>query len=255
MSRDGESNRRGANALLTAYVDGVAELAPDERRQVEAELADDPAARAEQAAVRALLDRLRAPAVASPASEPSWAAMEQAIRGAVGPDVPRPWWRLGRWVAPITALAAGATALVLWLAPGAATDSLIEAPRREPVVSPAARDVVALWLEGAEVEVDLSTPSVANLLDGAEGALAAFNEPLDQPVAASGRDVDAALDPELEPEVDAVDGSMRLLPDASLAWVDHLDGDALDRAERWLDAPAPARKPPAQPAARDKRGG
>ncbi|MEO7734226.1 MAG: hypothetical protein ABIY55_24900, partial [Kofleriaceae bacterium] len=59
-------------ALDTAYVDGVAELAPDERRAIEARLAADPAVRAEHAAVRRLLERMRA--VPPEGNEPDWPA-------------------------------------------------------------------------------------------------------------------------------------------------------------------------------------
>jgi len=63
MSRD---RRAGSDAdadteaaLLTAYVDGVAELPPDERHRIEAWMAGEPGARADAASVQALLDRLR----------------------------------------------------------------------------------------------------------------------------------------------------------------------------------------------------
>ncbi|HEX7839715.1 MAG TPA: hypothetical protein VF469_19705, partial [Kofleriaceae bacterium] len=67
--------------LLAAYVDGVAELLPDERREVEALLARDPGARVESEAVHALLGRLRA--LPPEGGEPDWAAMERSIRQAV----------------------------------------------------------------------------------------------------------------------------------------------------------------------------
>jgi hypothetical protein len=55
-------------------------------------------------------------------------------------------------------------------------------------------------------------------------------------------------DAEIDAEIDAVDGSVQLLPRESLAWIDRLDDDALDRAERWLARPVP----PAVPA---RKGG
>src|SRR5262245_62960485 len=85
--------------LLTAYVDGVAELSPDERKRIEARLADDPPARADEAEVRALLGRLRE--LPPEGNEPDWSAMERSIRAAVGSEVPRPWWRAWRWLVPV----------------------------------------------------------------------------------------------------------------------------------------------------------
>src|SRR4051812_39433380 len=100
MSGDaGETPRDREDELLTAYVDGVAELSPDERHRIEAHLAEQPRARADQAAVRALLDQLRA--LPHEGSEPDWVAMERSIRQAVGDAVPRPWWRNWRWLAPL----------------------------------------------------------------------------------------------------------------------------------------------------------
>src|SRR5689334_16487264 len=92
---------RDVHNLIAAYVDGVTELTPDERKAVEARLADDPAARTEQAATRELLDSLRD--LAPHGNEPDWSAMERAIGEAVGPTVPRPWWRSRavRWLLPI----------------------------------------------------------------------------------------------------------------------------------------------------------
>src|SRR5437667_9325055 len=92
---------RDVDHLLAAYVDGVAELTPDERKAVEARLASDPIARVEQAATRELLGSLRD--LAPHGNEPDWSAMERAIGDAVGPSVPRPWWRSRalRWLVPV----------------------------------------------------------------------------------------------------------------------------------------------------------
>src|SRR5687768_15759298 len=104
---------RSADELLTAYVDGVSELTAGERRAVEERIAADDTLRAEAAATRALLGRLRElprPAAGEPAGEPDWAALERSILDAVGPEVTRPWWRrLGpRWAMPAVALAVAA---------------------------------------------------------------------------------------------------------------------------------------------------
>ena len=151
---------RGA-ALVTAYVDGVAELLPDERRGVEAHLARDPGARAEADAARALLDRLRA--LPPEGGEPDWAAMERSIRQAVATAPPRPWWRRWQWLVPaMTCATAAAVLLVIW--PRTAPSSLprhLSDPAHASRGAPAPPDgdgVVALWLDGHEVDVDVSAP-------------------------------------------------------------------------------------------------
>ena len=214
MSRDpGEAPASEHDAepdldLLAAYVDGVAELSPDERHRVAARLARDPAARADQAAVHSLLDQLRA--LPLEGAEPDWAAMERSIRGAVGPGVPRPWWRRWTVLAPAMMLAtAAAVLLVMWARPAPApVAALDERPRGHPTATaePQAAEVVALWLDGAEVDVELS----ASDLLGADG---------------DGDDDATAADAGTEPG---------LLPSTNLAWVDGLDEDAIDRAEQWL---------------------
>src|SRR5262245_48274792 len=143
-------------ALLTAYVDGVAELSPDERRRIEARLADDPRARTDEAALRTLLGRLRE--LPPEGNEPDWSAMERSIRAAVGSEVPRPWWRAWRWLVPLTSCAtAAAVMLLLWSRPvairepvRAAMPPAPTAPRPpttpiERVDEPAA--IVPLWLD------------------------------------------------------------------------------------------------------------
>lgn len=208
---DDATEPQPGSELLTAYVDGVAELPPDERHQVAALLASDPQARADQAAVRTLLDQLRELPAAG--VEPDWAAMERSIRQAVGSSVPRPWWRRWKWLAPSAMLAtAVAVVLVMWAQP---------APIREPEVhgianlgSPdpqPAENVVPLWLDGAEVDVDLSASDLLSALESGE-------PDEDNPVQPG---------PDADTEVD-------LLPSTNLAWVDQLDEDAISRAERWL---------------------
>ena len=183
--------------LLTAYLDGVAELTPDERRRAEAAL--DPAA---AEATRALLGQLRAmPDVAG--AEPDWTAMARSISLAVGPRVPRPWWRSSwRWALPLAACGA-AVAIVLALRPGDAPAPIahVEAPRPAPV-EPAAHAPAPL--------VDLS-PLV--YLDGAATSI-------------------DAIDPAVLDEPDVVADEDNLLPTEQ--WIDRLDDRALDRAELVL---------------------
>lgn len=250
MSRDRSDRPRAAGGasdaaragddLLTAYVDGVAELPVAERRAIEARLADDPAARAEADAVAALLGQLRAlPPDAG--EEPDWQAMERSIRLAVADAPIRPWWRSWKWLVPaMTCATAAAVMLALWprassiavAVPAAGSAPLIRdsgatgatgtgprEPAHEVGREPAAGDgVVALWLDGGEVDVDLSRTETAGGLadllggDAPEGAEA-------PDAAAAGRD------------------DLGLWPATGMAWVDNLDDAALDRVEHWLESP------------------
>jgi hypothetical protein len=213
MSRD--TGERDAE-LLTAYVDGVAELSADERRRVSARLARDPEARADEAAVRSLLERLRA--LPPEPGEPDWAVLERSIQHAVGSDLPRPWWRRWRWLAPATTLATAALVLlVMWARPPATEQTPASDRPTHPARTPIGDDVVALWLDGAEVDVDLSASDMLG------ESLAGDDEPA-------------------SPELAGSHGP-ELLPTTDLAWVDHLDDDALDRAERWLAGASPRRSP------------
>jgi hypothetical protein len=234
MSRDRSHDRDDAAAakrdgerdleLLTAYVDGVAELSPDDRRRVGARLASDPQASADETATRALLGRLRA--LPPEGEEPDWAAMERSIRDAVGSEVPRPWWRAWRWLVPVmTCATAAAVMLMLWPSSGPTRAPVLD--REQPVASsphpqpqPAeASDetaaIVPLWLDGAEVDVDLSA---AEMLRGP----------------GTGDDDPGRSDEADEHGVDGAD--VALLPAADLGWVDHLDDAAISRAERWLSS-------------------
>ncbi len=209
---------RSSRDLLAAYVDGVSELTAEERRALEERLAADDALRAEAAETRALLGRLRELPGGSHGSggEPDWAELERSIMDAVGPEVPRPWWRrLGwRWVMPAAALAVGAAILAL----------VVRAPEREadpaPVIgapapsgagagapapsgapAPGSRDTMALWLDGEGIEVVL--------------------------------DAEELLDVPWESDHNLED----LLPASDLAWVDELVEDELARAEALLNDP------------------
>jgi anti-sigma factor RsiW len=208
MRRDRLANSDAERALDAAYVDGAAELSTDDRRRIEARLADDPEARAEHAAVRGLLARLRA--LPPEGAEPDWMMLERSIRAAVGPDVPRPWWRRWTSIAPLTAaVTAALVLLVIWGRPATRTSTALEATRHgsaqiEPPVRQAPApatgdDPVALWLDGAVVHVD---PTAADAL--------------------------------ITPGGDEAADEVGLLPSTDLAWVDNLDDAALDRAERWL---------------------
>jgi hypothetical protein len=191
--------------LLTAYVDGVAEVAPGDRRRLEARIADDPRARAEAASVRGVLDRLRA--IPAEGNEPDWGALERSIRDAVGERAPRPWWRRGRWLAPAATLAAAATVLWLMWRPSDEVAQLWVQDDERTAYTPAVAvaderpgdDLVRLWLDGAAVDVD---PVLGALL--------------------------------IDVDDDASGDEVGLLPAVDLAWVDGLDDASIDRAERWL---------------------
>jgi anti-sigma factor RsiW len=192
--------------LLSAYADGIAELDPDERRRADELLARDPAARAELDATRALLGKLRE---LSNGDAPDLAAQ---IARAVGPDVPRPWWRNWRWLVPIGALAATAALALVWIArepahqaPVATTPHDAGATKLvEPAIESPAAD--AIWLAGQIVELSNPTEIDAQL-DALESELA--NEPEDV--------------------------SNGILPASDLRWIDNLDDAAIDRAERFLE--------------------
>lgn len=196
--------RREPADLLSACLDGVAELTPDERRALDEQLAADPALRAEADETRALLGKLRE--LPPEGGEPDWSALERAIGDAVGPDLPRPWWRRWRWIAPAMTLAAAAAALVFWMRDPGRERAMPTAapPPSSPLVAPATAETtetMALWLDGEELEVELVA---------------------DELLAAPWEDSDAD----------------DLLPALDLGWVDALDGEELQRAEEWL-----ARKP------------
>jgi anti-sigma factor RsiW len=203
MRRDASNT----SELLAAYVDGVSELTTDERKRVEARLAGDASLRAEAGDLRALLGELRELPPQAHTSEPDWHALERSIGEAVGPSVPRPWWRRRwRWLVPSLGLVVSAAAILVVIIrhpdSGTTTGFVVAPPPRE-VQEPAA-DVVGVWLDGNALEVD--------------------------PTA-----LDDALD-ELEPAL-ADDGD-----DGDFAFLDELDDATLERVRAALDAHAVHRK-------------
>jgi len=229
--------------LLAAYLDGVAELTPDERRRVEARLAEDPALRDDAGATRALLDQLRD--LPPEGAEPDWRALEQAIRAEVGDDVPRRSWlaRHLAWIAPGFALALAAAVLALVLrtpeptpiAPVVPDAGVARAVAPGPAAEPAseADGTVALWLDGAPLEIAVAD---ADRID--EGDLATALE------VTTGLDVGVDVDVEVTTgvglgEADALTAELaptgaELLTPGDLAWIDELGEDDLAAAELWL---------------------
>jgi hypothetical protein len=197
--------------LLTAYLDGVTELTPDERKRVELRLARDPELKREADELRAVLDRARA---IEPAAEPDWSALERQIREAVGPTVPMPWWRRMRWLAPISTLATTAAIALIWLhhAPAdhatlappdaanvAANVAVIAAPAPPPAPPEAAKPTM-MYIDGQVIDISNVDPE-ALVNDGTSDDTAAGTD---------------------------------LLPAADYGWIDQLDDKAMERAERWL---------------------
>ena len=190
--------------LLAAYLDGVAELTPEERQRIEAKLSD-----ADVDGTRQMIDQLRA--LPSEGTEPDWRALERRIAGAVDAAKP-PWWRRWLVIAPVGALAVAAAAL-LWLhhAPEETkpTPVAVVAPEHHEAApehheaAPAPAESNEVWIDGKFVDV-------------------------------SDVDPDLLLDDTDEPPADVADDDA-LLPASDLGWVDQLDDRALDRAEHWLE--------------------
>jgi hypothetical protein len=166
---------------------------------------------------RALLDQLRA--LPDVGAEPDWNALERAIRSAVGPDVPKPWWRRWRWLAPVSELAATAAGALLWLhhpqssPPAAPTAEQVPAhvtPAPEPATA-AETPEMAMWLGGKIVDLDEVDPAAID------------DDDLD-------REARAALATD---EGGGPNGG--ILPATDFGWIDSLDDSALDRAETFLE--------------------
>ncbi len=206
MRRDADRD----SELLAAYVDGVSELSAEERRRIERHLEADPAARTDEAEARALIGALRElPPVAS---EPDWTTLERSIRDAVGPDAPRVWWRGWKWIVPGVALATTAV-IVLALqrtdpvetrAPVA--HELVPSSETAPPADDVVPETVALWLDGAEIDVDLDAEQL-----------------LDDPMLG------------LDDLSDDVVGEGLLSPSDLATTIDELDEASLQRAEGMLD--------------------
>jgi len=195
--------------LLSAYADGIAELAPDERRRVDELLAREAGARAELEATRALIGKLRS--LPRDADAPDLAA---AISRAVGPTVPRPWWRSWRWLVPIGALAATAAAALVLIA---------REPRHEAPVARATQDA-SVPQPAPQLKIDDTQAADSIWL---AGQIVELSDPTE---------IDAeldALDRELDAEPENV--SAGLLPASDLAWIDDLDDAAIDRVALWLE--------------------
>lgn len=195
--------------LITAYLDGVTELAPDERRRVEALLAADPDAAAEATATRAMLDQLRALPRPATSAEPDLRALGDAIARAL--PVARPRSRVPIYV--------GAVALVALVAVVALVALVVASTRPTPTppsaamiappapIEPARRHAAShVWLgdDGDALELDLDAEQTA-----------------------------AAID-ELTADYDLEVGTADPFGDQFGARIDTVDDAAMERIEHWL---------------------
>jgi hypothetical protein len=148
-------------------------------------------------------------------SEPDWNALERSIREAVGPGVPRPWFKKWQWLVPIGALAVTAAAALLWLhrpepEPTAPPQAALPAPSvTEPAATP--EPAMAVWLDGKIIDLDEVDPSA--ILDDDDDRAAQHALATDDGSGLAGG----------------------ILPAGDLGWIDGLDDKALDRAEQWLE--------------------
>jgi hypothetical protein len=187
------------DALLAAYIDGVSELTPDERKRVEQQLGA-----LDVDGTRQMIDQLRA--LPPEGTEPDWRAMERRIANAVD-EVRTPWWR--RWFVPVGALVMTAAALLLWI-------------HHRPEVAPA--PVAVVTPPAVPVKIDAAVPVPAAQptelwLDG-------------QLVDVTDADPDALFEDGDASETLTADDD-GLLP--TLRWVDDLDDRAIERAEHLLE--------------------
>ncbi len=210
--------KRPTGEMLAAYVDGVGEMAVEERRRVERYLASDSSARAEQVATREILDQLRE-LDDEPAAQ-DWSAMEAAIHAEVGDEVPRRSW-LYRWRFALPAFAVAAAVIAILVVRSRTSDDetmpIAFVPRTE-VQQPVFAEVdqrVTVYLDGTDLEIALDTAEAAD-------------DELDDLMFARVSDLD--------------DEALGFLETTDLGWIDELDDDALARAERLLDRPFHQRK-------------
>jgi hypothetical protein len=188
--------------LLAAYASG--DVTDDERAAVEAYVAAHPEARAELAAVHALLDETRA-ARPEPAAEPAWDDMRRAIRQAAAEPAPGPAARAWQWLLA-RPLATGALAV----AAGAALALVVLRLDRigDGVVVPAAPPPFADELPGLDEAWDADSLAFELPADGGFEDMFATGDdddgdaPLDFRFAPAETDFDTMTDDELDAVAD-----------------------------------------------------
>src|SRR5438045_2033151 len=102
-----------------------------------------------------LIARLRA--LPPEGEEPDWSALERTIREAVGPTVPKPWFKRWQYLVPIGALAAATAAALLWMKSPASEQPVAVTPA--PVTEPAPEPAMAVWMDGKIIDLDDVDPS------------------------------------------------------------------------------------------------
>jgi len=140
--------------LLSAYVDGVGELTPEERKRVEARLGE-----LDVGGTKGMIDQLRA--LPPEGNEPDWRAMHARIAKAID-EAPRPWWR--RWFIPAGGLAVvvGAALLLLTVrhddVQAPPPPVAVKTPVVDAAVPVAPAQATELWLDGQLVDVSNVDP-------------------------------------------------------------------------------------------------
>jgi hypothetical protein len=230
--------------LIAAWAHDPDALDDGERAAAEARCAEDPAAAAEAAAARALLDDVRA----LPEPEPP-AALGRAIAEAVDRAAASRWGRLRAWLGrprvavPLAAAAAAAIALAVIAArsgggtaaaPGEASAApTAPAPARAPASLFGDEPATAGELADLDALDDGALTRLATGLDDdGDGAAADAWAPF-----AGADDDDLELSPPAAAEVatGADDDDLGLWPDPDLGWVDQLSTTDVDSLDRWLD--------------------
>lgn len=224
--------------LIAAHVDGVGELTPDERREVETWLAANPAAQREADATRAMIDRLRALPAPPDVTEPVWSELEAKIRAAVR-ERPLAARHRARWLVPAFALATGSAAVWLWMRGGhqpvpPATTPIAHAPAHkspppELRAAPTTPTGDAVVLDGEVVELDDVDPTTV-----ADDFLTDDMAAADAPADPAGAPADPAGAPAPTAGYDVHEANEGLMPSSDLDWIDDLDPNAIERLDGFL---------------------
>jgi hypothetical protein len=201
--------------LLAAYVDGVSELSPAERKRVDELLANEPQLRRAERETRALVGELRE--LAPVGGEPDWVALERGIGDAVRALPARTWWQRWRWRVIVPGVGLAMTAAIVAFVMRPAIE--VPAPPSPPIVeAPVEHDehdelraALPLWLDGTDLDVAFEAAALFDLA--------------------------------WELDEDSLPETAELLPPSDLEWLDDLDAAALERAEQYLDHPRNQRGP------------
>lgn len=212
-----KSSTPSSSILLAAYAAGG--LSVQERRRVDAYLAEHADARAELAQLRALVDATR-DARPMPTSEPAWDDMARSIRLAVDEVKPSRWARTFSWLRARPLLVSGATAaalgVTLYLALGAR-------PSDRPIV-PSATVAGDRGASEPEPDFDLELPG----LDEAWDADSIVYE-LDPEEEFEGMFATVEADDDIDPAID-----FRMAPEFDTL-LDTLTEEEIEAVEAYLE--------------------